>query len=153
MEEWKWIPGYEGKYSVSDAGRVFSCVTGRVLKPGKMSGGHLSVALGRNNTRCVHELVLTAFRGERPKGYDGRHLNGVHTDNRLDNLEWATRSRNIQDKKWHAGSGNYKLSVDDVRKIKTGLAEGMTQSGLARMFGVCLTTVHNIAHGRVHKDV
>ncbi len=149
-ENWKDVPGFEGRYRVSDLGRVYSLVSGRCLRPGRMSGGHMSVALGRNNTRCVHELVLTTFVGPRPLKHDSRHLNGQHTDNRLDNLQWSTRARNIQDKKWH-GQGR-KLTGQQAAEIKRRLAEGETQRTLARDFGVSRSLVSNIAVGGVHAD-
>lgn len=97
---WKDIPKYEGKYQVSNFGDVRSYCrsnTPKILKPGRMPQGHLSVALGRGNSRCVHELVLLAFVGEKPHKHECRHLNGNPADNRLENLAWGTRSENIKD--------------------------------------------------------
>lgn len=113
-EIWKAIPTYEGMYEVSNYGRVRSldrdvvCFgkvkgaytsrkKGRLLRPGPSNFGHLSVVLGRRNTRMVHELVLTAFVGPRPAHCECRHLNGDPADNRLENLRWGTRSENILD--------------------------------------------------------
>ena len=99
-EQWKPIPGYESQYDVSDKGNVRSycrSATPKLLKPGRMTAGHLSVALGRGNSRCVHELVLIAFVGEKPHKHECRHLNGNPADNRLENLAWKTRGENIRD--------------------------------------------------------
>ena len=100
MENWKDIPGYEGRYQVSDQGRVKSfcrTVEGVLLRPGRMPGGHLSVALGKGNSQCVHKLVLLAFVGAAPEKYECLHSNGIPSDNRLENLRWGTRSENIKD--------------------------------------------------------
>jgi len=100
QEIWKAVPGYEGKYEVSNLGRVNSFVkykAGLILKPGRMPSGHLSVALGRGHSRCVHELVLLAFIGAPLPKHECRHLNGNPADNRLENLKWGTRSENILD--------------------------------------------------------
>jgi hypothetical protein len=98
-ERWKPVVGFEQWYEVSDMGRVRSSRRGglRILRPGLSTGGHLSVALGRGNTRMVHALVLAAFVGPRPPGADSRHLDGNYINNRLDNLSWGTRSENIRD--------------------------------------------------------
>jgi hypothetical protein len=85
-------------YEVSDQGRVKSYrryPEGRLLRPGCMSGGHVSVSLGRKNSLCVHALVLLAFVGPPPEKHECRHLNGNPSDNRLENLRWGTRSENI----------------------------------------------------------
>jgi hypothetical protein len=113
-EVWKAIPGYEGIYEVSDQGKVrsldraifcsgkvkgsyLSRKKGRMLRPGPSNYGHLSVVLGRRNTRMVHDLVLRAFMGAPTAKQECRHLNGDPTDNRLANLRWGTRSENILD--------------------------------------------------------
>jgi hypothetical protein len=114
MEIWKDIPGYERCYQVSNEGRVRSLdraitqmsrwgalytkfVDGVDLRPGRMPAGHMSVSLGRNNSQCVHKLVLLAFVGPAPEGQECLHKNGDSSDNRLENLRWGTRSDNIRD--------------------------------------------------------
>jgi hypothetical protein len=158
MEEiWKDIPGYEGIYQVSDQGEVRSFVrgkTGTLLRPGRMPGGHLSVALGRGNSQCVHKLVLIAFIGPAPEKHECRHLNGVPSDNRLANLTWGTRGENTQDKKWHGGNG--KLTVEQVKTIKTALAIGGQRgfkAALARKHGVSNCVISDIIAGRYYRDV
>ena len=112
MEIWKNIPGYEGRYQVSNLGAVRSLdhpvrvvargteatrlSPGKLLRPGKMNSGHVTVALGKGNSRCVHQLVLEAFVGPRPKGHEVLHLNHNPSDNRLANLKYGTRSENMK---------------------------------------------------------
>ena len=102
IEIWKDIPGYEGKYKVSNLGRVkslerkvrsvnrysgkefFRTVRERILKPGPANTGHLYVVLGHGEAgKPVHQLVMKAFVGEAPQGMEVRHLNGNPKDNRL----------------------------------------------------------------------
>lgn len=154
METWRWVPGYKGKYEVSNLGRVYSHFRqGRMLRPGRTPSGHVSVALGRNNSRFVHELVLLAFRGARPYKHEARHLNGAPGDNRLSNLVWATRTRNSQDKKWHEGQTNYKLSPGDVRRIRKLHAAGSSYRALGRLYGVRDTSIRSAVLRKNHADV
>ena len=151
-ENWKDVPGFEGRYRVSDLGRVYSFHSGRCLRPGRMTEGHMSVSLGARNSRCVHELVLTAFAGPRPEKHEARHLNGEPSDNRLANLEWATRGRNIQDKKWHNGGKNQKLTGEQARDLKRCLKDGEARKQIAARFSVSKSSVDAIAAGVYHRD-
>lgn len=114
--EWRAIPGWEGMYEVSSDGRVRSLdrwgmqgttrrwYRGRTLSAtpnGRGSGaGYLTVSLKRRGHRTpmlIHRAVLLAFRGPRPPGGLGRHLNGDCQDNRPENLAWGTYSENARD--------------------------------------------------------
>jgi hypothetical protein len=169
-EIWKPVPGYEGRYEVSDLGRVRSldreiiCMgeikgsyvsrkKGRVLRPGPSNYGHLSVVLGRGKTRMVHELVLRAFVGEPPDKHECCHNNGDPTDNRLSNLRWGTRSENSVDAVKHGSRG--KLTAAQVREIRQRLATCAhgDQTKLAAEYGVSLCTINSIKFNRIYKHV
>lgn len=169
-EEWRPVVGYEGLYEVSNLGRVRSVtrtfwqrsrhgtlfertVRGKVLSPGRMPGGHLSVAVGKGNSRCVHDLVLSAFVGPRPPGYEGRHHDGDPSNNRLENLSWSTRGDNTRDKKWHRLPTTYKLRPPDVIEIRRALGRGEPQASIARRFDVSRSTISLIDKGKTHVDV
>lgn len=153
MPEWRDIVGFEGRYLVSDEGGVWSIRSGRALRPGRKPSGHLSVALGKGNSRDLHILVLEAFVCPRPSGAVGRHLDGNPGNNKLHNLEWSTYSVNGRDKKWHAGQQGYKLTPADVISIRRLRAEGFLLSHLAKQFGVCESTISNVALKVHHIDV
>lgn len=115
MEEiWKPVVGFEGKYEVSNRGRVKSYVRkkGELLKPGFSSTGYLTVALGRGNSRTLHSLVAEAFIGTRPEGYEVLHADGTRTNNCVSNLSYGTRADNIQDSIKH---GTWYERYENVR--------------------------------------
>jgi uncharacterized protein YwbE len=143
-EVWKAVPGYEGQYEVSDQGRVRSFrrnSQGHILKPGRMPAGHLSVALGRGNSQCVHKLVLLAFVGAAPERHECLHINGVPNDNRLPNLRWGTRSENNVDAVLHQRRGKLTESqVKDIRARVKSEGRGVGRQ-LASEYGVHETTI------------
>ena len=127
MEVWKLVPGYDGKYEVSDQGQIRSYKRrpeGRILRPGRMPSGHLSVALGRKNSQCVHKLVLLAFVGAAPDKHECLHMNGNPADNRLSNLRWGTRSENMKDAYAHGARDREKnrAALDKGRATRWGHA-------------------------------
>jgi len=105
---------FDGRYCVSDDGRVFSCAkTGgrsavfdswRELKPCTNNRGYLIVGIAGKN-QSVHRLVLTTFAGQPPRGCETLHRNGVKTDNRLVNLRWGSKVENEADKVIHGSDG------------------------------------------------
>lgn len=97
MERWRPVVGFEGRYDVSNRGRVYSWVTERVLRPGIASNGYPTVALGRGKTKTVHSLVAAAFIGPCPPGMEVRHRDGNRRNPRATNLEYGTRADNIRD--------------------------------------------------------
>lgn len=116
-EVWARVPRYEGRYQVSDHGRVWSELTNRIMKIGHPknssypgSGGYGVVGLSdgtRTRTHYVHLLVLRAFRGEPSDGQEALHCDGDRANARLDNLRWGTRSENMYDRVRH---GNHHLA-------------------------------------------
>ena len=112
MEEiWKDIKGFEGRYQVSNMGRVRSLdrwtlndrpyfVKGMMLKLSLNKGkGYLRVSLsdGHRNFKHyeVHRLVALHFVPGYKEGLVVNHKNEVKTDNRAENLEWCTYQYNL----------------------------------------------------------
>ncbi len=107
MEEiWKDIPGYEGRYQVSDLGNVRSVRLmrfGKVLmkKPEVHYSGYLYHKLwnlGHKGRRkiFVHRLVASAFMPNPEDKEIVNHLDRNRKNNCLSNLEWATASENVR---------------------------------------------------------
>lgn len=118
LEEWKSVPGYEGYYEVSNMGRVRSVDRWIEYPDGRMalhkgvelsqknrSGKYKKVGLWKDNrVKYVNAnvLVLMAFVGNRPEPHHHAcHKNGDPLDNRLENLEWGTPSKNARDRVRH----------------------------------------------------
>lgn len=105
MESWLPIPGYEGRYEVSDLGNVRSFCRdprGRLMKKSLAGEGYPSVELfaadGTHKTMHVSWLVMRAFVGPLPLGKVTRHLDDVKTNNTLANLAYGTYADNAADK-------------------------------------------------------
>lgn len=141
-EIWKPIPGFEGAYEASSLGRIRSLsreiecersgkvlrlpVAGKVLSSSvcKRTGYQKTwVSLidgGRGKTVSVHKLVCLAFHGPRPSGKQCvAHGNGNRTDNRPENLRWATNLENAKDRALHGKSnGGRRRGLNPIAEAK-----------------------------------
>lgn len=173
--EYRPVLGFSG-YFVGDDGSVVSYwnnsgrigITGKQLSPCPTSKGYPAVTLVRDrkkHTKFVHTLVLTAFRGERPRGAVACHNDGCKSNNHLENLRWDTQSGNLSDRDVHGtslrgeGGSSAKLTETDVVAIRRRLHAGETCRAIAVEYGVSREAVAAIksrrtwSHVADHSDV
>lgn len=84
-------------YYIDENSNVYSTLTNKVLKPGIDSKGYKQVNLSKNgkaSTCRVHRLIATEYIPNPENKPCVNHINGVRTDNRIENLEWCTKSEN-----------------------------------------------------------
>ena len=95
------IYNFTGCYMISDLGRVKSVKTGRILSQSTKKDGYKMVWLGNsvngpvNRYFSVHRLVATMFIDNPNNLPEVDHKNKIRDDNRVVNLEWVTREKNI----------------------------------------------------------
>lgn len=92
---WKEIKDYDN-YLISDEGRVFSRATGKLKKCNVREDGYVVSGLWKNNKGnnvYIHRLVMETFKPENRKE-TVNHIDGVKTNNFINNLEWSTYSEN-----------------------------------------------------------
>jgi len=172
----KWLPvvGWEGFYSVSDAGRVRSeprVVTRRngriyplkekILSPTANSWGYMQVSLrkpGVERKVHVHQLVAEAFIGPMPFGQETRHGAGGQLDNRVSNLSYGTHAENEADK---VRDGTRlcgvlhpfaKLTVEDIHAIRSAKGKRL-QRELATQYGIAQTHVGKIQARKIWASI
>lgn len=92
----RWVPDYEGLYSVDNRGNVFSwandtCLLLKQYVNKKDLFPRVSFCVNyKRKTRSVPVLVYTTFHGKVPAGLKVTHINGNKSDNRLENLTLTT---------------------------------------------------------------
>lgn len=142
-EIWKDIEGYEGRYQVSNLGRVRSLDRwiemphprnpkftlqffhkGKIISQHVHNNGYMHVMLHtekkrKSHTKLVHRLVAKAFIPGYQEGLDVNHKDCNRLNNNASNLEWMTRRENLM----------YADVMDKIHKNQRKKVIQMTLSG------------------------
>lgn len=169
-----WIKGYEGKYSITQFGDVYThqdrwneleTPRRRTLVLGK--NGYYVVSLYKDNKEerhYLHRLLASTFLPKEPHQDFVNHLDGVKTNNALANLEWCTQKENNQHgfrtglnrgligTKPGEKCPSSKLKENDVLEIRK-LFDGKNALALAKKHGVTSANIRMIINRKTWKHI
>jgi len=94
MKEIKNYPNY----LINKNGQIYSKYHKKYLKPAISGCQYYSVCLTNNKkskTNLIHRLLAENFIDNPLNFKCVNHINGIKTDNRIENLEWCSYSQNI----------------------------------------------------------
>lgn len=97
MIGFKYIPQYEGLYSIDRIGNVFSHISGKILKPHSNHRGYLMVDLykdGKVKKGIIHRLVAITYIQNPNNLPEIDHIDTNRQNNSVENLRWCTRKEN-----------------------------------------------------------
>ena len=145
------------EYSVTTDGRVFSRKWGKFkeLKPFDPGSGYLKVRLydhqGNKKTYFVHRLVMETFIGVSDLMVN--HIDGVKTNNKIDNLEYVTAKGNDT----HARENNlkgkrYKLTPENIEEVIKLKEEGLSVIKIAKKFSFHRNTIYKALEVGVYEQ-
>lgn len=120
-EIWKDINGYEGKYQISNFGRVKTLKRNRILRPNK-SGEYDYVILymnGKGKIKKIHRLVAESYIDNPNKLECVNHKDENKRNNVVSNLEWCTKQYNCnygkRNEKMSKSNSKYKIVQKDSK--------------------------------------
>lgn len=158
------IDGYEGRYAVTDDGRVWSYGRNMWLSPWKHKKGYKHVDLGRKVFK-VHRLVAAAFIENANAYPQVNHIDGNKANNAASNLEWCDNSHNVKhawdnglmyvsDKLHDWNRSRRRFIPAEILTIRAMKRSGnFTNSQIAKCFKVSAGTIRQIVNGETYKEV
>ena len=169
-EVWRPFPGREGEYEISSHGRVKSLartvsrsdgrtqfIRERIRKVQTAHDGRQVLVMhqdGIASTVLIHRVVAFAFLGNPAPGQVVCHNDGNPKNNRPENLRWDTPSANQMDRLRHGTDSRgerhnmVKLAESEAVAIRAEYAAGgVSQSRIAKLFGISQSQVSNIVRG------
>lgn len=152
-------------YLIYEDGRIFSKQSNKFLKityDKNVKYNRISLIndFGEKKKFLVHRLVAEAFIPNPENKPEVNHIDGDKTNNHVSNLEWVTRSENMQ----HAfktglnsniGINNSRslLTEREVIEIYCKLLEGSRGCDLAKEYNVSRPTISDIKARRNWQDI
>lgn len=168
-EEWKDITAYQGKYfgkyQVSNLGNVKSLGwtatrkyrknrEDKVLKLFTNQNGYHSASLCADNKKkslTIHRVVALTWIPNPLNLPCVNHINGIKTDNRVENLEWCTRSENAIHSVVVLGKRpvqKCQLSTDQIKEIKLKIINKVPNASICRDHEISLSTLGHIRNSK-----
>lgn len=126
------IKGYEGLYSINEDGGVWSYRTQKFLTPRPDKDGYLRVGLTKDRhqrTFFIHRLLAETFIPNPNNLPLVNHKNEIKTDNRLENLEWATQWYNLEYSRNRERALRHGNAYETKKEAKT---MGRNSSGISK---------------------
>lgn len=151
-EEWKTIEGYS-KYEVSNQGRLRNRETLKILKCRFNKGGYKRInsvnpSTKKVDTLKVHRIVATTFIPNPLSKPHVNHINGIKTDNRVENLEWVTDKENNNHYLFELRD-DY-LTKEQILEIRNNAYSKHSSVELADKYNCSITTIRNIISGKTY---
>lgn len=177
-ENWKDIKDYEGIYLISSNGIVKRpaykrwsarnncfCNHKEYILKHCFRRGYPSIELnrdGKGRMEFMHRIIAKAFIPNPENKKEVNHINGIKHDNRVENLEWCTRTENsnhsVNTLRKNVGDshGNRKLNSSEAMQIRMIYNKKrelkMTVFQIGYLFGVTGTNVCYIGKGMAWKQ-
>lgn len=128
------IAHFEQRYKITPCGHVLNLANNIYLTPIENPNGYLKVGLatgdGNHVQLLLHRLVAKHYIPNPYEYTEVNHINGIKTDNHVENLEWCCSKQNINHAFQHGLRPGY-MSADDKEKYLAEVLTGVQVKDLA----------------------
>jgi len=178
MEIWKDIEGFEGYYKINSGGIVYSYISNKYLKPTMNRCGYYYVSLYLNTyvkKYTIHRIVAKTFISNPYNKPEVNHINGVKTDNRVENLEWCTSLQNmihawemglikpckhtqefkdiLSNERMGVGNPMASLTYNEVIDLRIDFNNKINRKDIAKKYNISLRSVYAIGNKVYYSNI
>jgi hypothetical protein len=123
-------------YYLNEKGEIFSKNSGELRKLATTinNKGYECITIyieQKKTTKKLHRMLLETFKPTEDKSLQSNHIDGIKTNNHIDNLEWVTASRNMEH--------SYELNLREPRKGEKNCGAKLTEIQVKQLKGLHMT--------------
>ncbi len=153
------VINFEGRYGINENGVIWSNKRNKPMTRSVDKDGYYKIHLydGKKLHNCyLHRLLAIQFiEGQTKINNQVNHINGIKSDNNLQNLEWVSNKENrihafklgLQKGRPGEKHHNVKLKEEDIHKIRDLLKTGLSTYKIAALYSVSQSQIFKIKKG------
>jgi hypothetical protein len=141
---------FSSTYDIYSDGKLYNLKTKKFKKWTKDANGYIKTQMwvdGKSKNIHQHRLLAEQFIPNPEFKKQVNHINGIKSDNRIENLEWVTQSENTK----HSFANGLQKVTRPCKKVfdiaTNKIYESVTEA--ARQHGICRSHLSNMLIGKI----
>jgi len=151
-EIWITMKEFDGMYLISNSGKVYSKYTNKIKKLSLNAKGYSIASFGNKKqriTKTIHRFVAKYFIPN-PNNYPQvNHIDGIKTNNNVDNLEWCDNSMNAKHA-YKMGLNRLPIGIKNGNNVLTEIQVLEIKQLKGEMLGIDVAKLYHVSNSCIY---